>query len=168
MEKAGWLERLSHGVSRLALACFLVIVVITGIEVVSRYVFDAPTIWVHEISVVLAAMAFMLGGPVIHQSRSHIVISALYERFSPLTKRRVNVLVSFLSLIFLVVLAYAAGKQAYLSLGLDEGAGLERSGTALDWPTPVISKVLFALVAALMVVQTLVHLRQDLRRLIDR
>jgi TRAP-type C4-dicarboxylate transport system permease small subunit len=153
---------LTHLAGRLASLSFIAIIAVTAYEVTMRYVFDAPTIWAHEISVLLAAAAFLIGGPFVHQERGHIVISALYDRLSMRVKRWANVLVSICALVFLCLLTYASAQQAYQAVDIGE-----RSGTALDWPTPTILKCLFALAAAAMALQTLVHLRADLKRLID-
>jgi TRAP-type C4-dicarboxylate transport system permease small subunit len=158
----GLFHRLTAATGRLASLFFLVIIVITAFEVTARYVFDAPTVWVHEVSVLLAAAAFLLGGPFVHQERGHIVITALYDRLPMRARHWANVFVSLLSLAFLCFLAYAAGMQAYEAIQINE-----RSGTALNWPTPTWLKALFALAALFMALQTLLHLRADVKRLRD-
>ncbi len=129
-------------------------------EVVSRYFFNAPTIWSHELSVMLCAAAFLMGGPYVHQHRSHIVISVAAERFSPSWRSRANVLVSLLTLIFFVVLSIATFQQA-----TDSMSYMEQSGTALNWPIPVFVKTLFAIVCAIMTLQSLLQLVADFKTL---
>lgn len=131
-----------------------------GYEVVVRYFFNAPTIWSHELSVMLCAMAFLLGGPYVHQHRNHIVISVAAERFSPHWRHRANVLVSLLTSVFFMVLSYATVQQAAESVRY-----MEQSGTALNLPIPVAIKSLFAIVAAFMTLQSLLQLIGDLKRL---
>ena len=145
-----------------AVACyfFLIVVAMIAYEVVSRYFFNAPTIWSHELSVMLCAAAFLLGGPYVHQHRSHIIISVAAERFSPLWRSRAQVLVSLLTLVFFIVLSIATFQQAADSIGF-----MEQSGTALNWPIPVYIKTLFASVAAFMALQTLFHVIADFKRL---
>ena len=41
---------------------FLLAVLFTTYEVVMRYVFNAPTVWVHEITIALSATAFIISG----------------------------------------------------------------------------------------------------------
>ena len=145
-----------------AIACgfFLIVVAMIAYEVVSRYFFNSPTIWSHELSVMLCASAFLLGGPYVHQHRSHIVISIAAERFSPLWRSRANVLVSLLTFAFFIVLTYATVQQAADSISL-----MEQSGTALNLPIPVFIKTLFAMVAALMALQSLLQLLTDFKTL---
>lgn len=137
---------------------FVVIVAISAYEVVMRYVFQAPTIWVHEISVALAAMAFAIGGPYVHGTRQHIAITFFLDRLGDGTRRWLHVLHSALTLVFLAFLTQAAGNQALSSL-----ADGETSGTALNWPIPAALKTVFALCCALLLIQTLVHLVLDIR-----
>lgn len=141
-----------------ASACFVVIVAIAAMEVVLRYGFDSPTIWVHELSVALAACAFLLGGPVVHQRRGHIAITFFLDRMPPAARRLVACLNSLLTLVFLTLLCWAAGAQALQSLD-----SMETSGTATNWPTPVVLKGLLALCALWMLLQTLVQCWRDAR-----
>ena len=139
---------------------FLVIVATTAYEVAMRYVFNAPTIWVHEVAIALAATCFVIGGPVVHQRQQHISISVIYERLGPAAQRWARALSSLLTLVFYLFLSYAATQQAWVALK----AG-ETTGTALNWPIPAFLKTLFALAAVVLVLQTLGHLVQDIRRL---
>jgi TRAP-type mannitol/chloroaromatic compound transport system permease small subunit len=139
---------------------FLVVVAITAYEVVMRYVFEAPTIWVHEITVLLAAAAFVIGGPLVHASRGHIAISYFFERMPARWQRFVRLFNTFATLVCLVILSYAAIDQAAVSL-----RDMETSGTALNLPSPPFLKTLFAVACVTLALQTLVHLVQDIAAL---
>jgi len=142
---------------------FLIVVAITAYEVVMRYFFNAPTIWVHELAVALAATCFVVGGPVVHQRQQHITISVIYDRMGPAAQRWSRAVSSVLALIFCVLLTYAAWQQARLAL-----LSGETSGTALNWPIPAYLKTLFLIAAAVLTVQSAVHLVRDVRRLRGR
>lgn len=135
---------------------YLVVVGITAYEVTMRYLFNAPTLWVHELSVALAATCFVIGGPLVHQDRSHITISFVYDRMSPVARRWARALSSLLTLVFCSFLAFATIVQAGLALKV-----METTGTALNWPIPVYLKTLFAVCAVVMTLQTLLHLARD-------
>jgi TRAP-type C4-dicarboxylate transport system permease small subunit len=154
------LQPLVSAIGAIACSFFLIVVAMIAYEVVSRYFFDSPTIWSHELSVMLCAAAFLLGGPYVHQHRSHIIISIAAERFSPHWRSRANVLVSLLTFAFFILLTYATVGQA-----IDSISFMEQSGTALNWPIPVIVKTLFAFVAAFMTLQSLLQLSGDFKRL---
>jgi TRAP-type mannitol/chloroaromatic compound transport system permease small subunit len=142
---------------------FLIVVAITAYEVVMRYFFNAPTIWVHELAVALAATCFVVGGPVVHQRQQHITISVIYDRMGPAAQRWSRAVSSVLALIFCVLLTYAAWQQARLAL-----LSGETSGTALNWPIPAYLKTLLLIAAAVLTAQSAVHLIQDVRRLRGR
>ena len=154
------LQPIVKAIGALACTLFLIVVAMIAYEVASRYLFNAPTIWSHELSVMLCATAFLLGGPYVHQHRSHIIISVAAERFSPLWRSRANVLVSLLTLVFFIVLTIATYQQAAESITF-----MEQSGTALNWPIPVIVKTVFAVVAAFMALQSLLQLIGDFKHL---
>jgi TRAP-type C4-dicarboxylate transport system permease small subunit len=152
--------RFTRRIGGAASLLFVVIVVISALEVGLRYGFQSPTIWVHELSVALAAAAFTIGGPIVHGERRHIAITYLLDRIGARARRRIAAVNSLLTLVFLGLLSWASGAQALQALD-----ALETSGTALNWPTPVVLKCLLALCAAWMLLQTLAHLASDLRGL---
>ena len=154
------LDRFTGWVGHVTSFAYLIIVAITTFEVVMRYFFRSPTIWVHEFSVMLAAIAFVVGGPLVHQRRRHITISFFYERMAPDLRRWVDLFSSTLILVFLGLLAYATIEQAALSV-----ATRETSGTALNLPIPAVLKVLFAGCVVLMAVQSVLHVVADVRHL---
>ena len=156
-------DRLTRRIGGTVSWLYLLVALITAYEVAMRYVFNAPTLWVHELSVALAAACFAIGGPFVHQQRGHIAISFIYDRMSPARKRWARLAGSLLALFFCGFLAWAAGVQSHLALKV-----MERTGTALNWPIPVFLKTLFAICAALMALQSLQHIVRDLRAIRTR
>ena len=57
---------------------YLICAAVTGYEVISRYVFDAPTQWVFEVVMVLAATAWMLSAAYVTLHKRHIGITVFY------------------------------------------------------------------------------------------
>lgn len=157
------MARLTRTVGEGASWLYLVVVGITAYEVTMRYLFNAPTLWVHELSVALAATCFVIGGPLVHQERKHITISFVYDHMSPVVRRWARALSSLLTLVFCAFLTIATIVQSGLALKV-----MEKTGTALNWPIPVYLKTLFAVCAVVMTLQTLLHLARDLAALRDR
>lgn len=160
MPTKGPLDRVAEAAGRAGSLLFVVIVVITAYEVIMRYAFGAPTVWVHEITVLLAASAFVLGGPAAHAGRAHIAITVLLERFPERWRLSIRIFNSLLAIAFLALLTYAAADQAGTSI-----RDMETSGTALNLPSPVILKSLFALASLALVLQTVGHVLADIERL---
>ena len=71
-----------------------------------------------------------------------------------------RLLCSLLALAFLLFLTYATVVQAWHAVQYGE-----TTGTALNWPIPAYLKALFAICAAIMSVQTVIHVVEDFRRI---
>jgi TRAP-type C4-dicarboxylate transport system permease small subunit len=118
-----------------------------------RYVFNSPTIWVHDVVIVLSAVCFVFGGPLASQQRKHIRMASYFDRASPRVREILDRLCHLLSAIFLAMFLYGALRVALPSLEL-----METSGRAWDVPIPAFLKTMLAVGAALMLAQTLSHL----------
>ncbi len=160
MTERNVVTRAVHAVGNLASFLFLCIVVISAFEVLMRYAISQPTVWVHELSIAFAATCFVIGGPYVHAERRHITISYAYDKMPQRLQAWARLLCSLLALGFLVFLTYATTLQGWQAL--QHG---ETTGTALNWPIPAYLKTLFAVCAAIMTVQTAVHVVEDLRRI---
>jgi TRAP-type C4-dicarboxylate transport system permease small subunit len=128
-----------------------------------RYVVGQPTVWVHEVSIALAASCFVIGGPYVHGSRRHITISYMYDKMPPTIQAWARLLSSLLTLIFLSCLAYATAVHGWQALQYGE-----TTGTALNWPIPAYLKSLFAVCATVMSLQTVTHVIEDVARIRNR
>lgn len=152
------IDRLSILVGQKVSHLYILAVAITAYEVLMRYAFRAPTTWVHDATVALSAIAFVLAGPYVQQAGSHIRISSLYERVGAGPRRWIDAVNLAIALLYLVLLGYGATVRAAQSVPI-----LETTGTASDLPTPAILKSVLALGIVLMAVQVLVQLGARLR-----
>jgi TRAP-type mannitol/chloroaromatic compound transport system permease small subunit len=147
------LDRFAVALGNLLSWLFAFSVIITAYEVVMRYVFNSPTIWVHDLTVAVSAVCFIFGGAYATARREHIRITTLHERIPARLCFWVDVGADLAITLFLVALAWAAGGQAWRSILLGE-----TSGHAWDVQVPPFVKTALALGAALMALQTLLHL----------
>lgn len=153
------LDELIDRVGRYLSWLFLIAVAISFYEVVMRYVFNAPTIWVHETTIMLVAVSFAYGGAYAMARDSHIRIGLLYNWVSPRTRRYLDILNALLTLLFLVGIGYAAIEFTEKSLFAPDGRlRLEGTGSAWNPPFPPLVKSVLLLCIALMAVQTVLHL----------
>src|SRR5262245_14150932 len=141
--------RLGHALSVL----FLVAVLLTVYEVVMRYAFNAPTIWVHDMVIVLSAVCFIFGGPLASQQRSHIQMASYFDKAPPKVRAALDQFCHVLGALFLLGFLYGALKIAIPSIEL-----METSGRAWDVPIPAFLKGTLVIGAALMLAQTLSHI----------
>lgn len=144
------LRRLARAIGAGMSWLFLVVMAVTAYEVVLRYGFGRPTIWVHDLTIALCAVCFVFGGAYASGNNTHIRITPIHERLPERWRRRVDRLNDFAALAFLAALTYAATIQAMQSIALGE-----TSGRAWDVPMPMLLKSALALGAAFMTLQAL-------------
>ena len=73
------LDRAVRGIGEATSLVFLAAVALTFYEVILRYFFNAPTTWVHEVSIFLTAAAFIIAGSYTLQRKDHIRISLVFD-----------------------------------------------------------------------------------------
>lgn len=132
--------------------------VISVTEVISRYVFDSPTSWVHESTVFLIAIIFALGGPIALARDKHIRVRIIYDTVSEQTRKKLDLFNSVVTFLFAVSMSYAAFVLFWRSSHNPSGAWqLERSGTSWNPPFPALTKGVILAALAIMTVQTILH-----------
>ena len=146
-------DKVSLYLGRMLSWVFLLAVVLTAWEVVLRYGFNSPTIWVHDLVIAVTATAFIFGGAYALQRNEHIRISSLYDRMPPAWRRACDVLNALSIVIFCAAVGWAAARQAWTAIEV-----VETSGRAWDVPIPMFLKTVLALGIVLMLAQGLVNL----------
>lgn len=158
-EKLTLVDRLSLAISRVAMWLTAVIVGIIAYEVVMRYIFGMPTLWVNEMSLWLGGMIYLLAGVYAMQRRAHIRITALYDQVPRNVQRvfdTVALVVVILSAVGVSVGGYKSASRALMVF--------ERFGTAWDPPIPATMKPLVLVAAALIAVQALSNYIVDFKK----
>jgi TRAP-type C4-dicarboxylate transport system permease small subunit len=135
------------------------IVAIIFYEVVVRYLFLRPTLWVNELSLWVAGGIYLTAGLYALQQRSHIRIFIIYD-LAPLWLRRTC---DILSVICVCVFAFAVIWGGY---GEAKAKLLrwETFGTAFDPPIPATIKPLILLTLLLLAIQSVSNLIHDWNR----
>ncbi len=152
----GPVDRLAYTLSRAAMWGPAFIVVIIFYEVVMRYIFFQPTLWVNELSLWAGGFIFVTSGLYAMQQRSHIRIFVLYD-MAPAWARR---LFDILSVLCVAIFAFAV-----IWGGFGEAAAKfmrwEAFGTAWDPPIPATNKPLVLLTVFVLTLQALSNLIRD-------
>ena len=152
-------DRLSRALGDRLAWLFLISATLTCVEVTMDAAFDAPTIWVHDTTIMMSATCFLFGGAYALQRRDHIRITFLYDAL-PTSLQRVCDLIGLLcGLVYLTGLGWFAGAQAFDSI-----MRVERSGRAWDFPMPMVIRTAFFLGTALLALQTASLLLQLIRK----
>ena len=149
-------DRVVSFICRCCMLFLVVVVVITTYEVMLRYVFRSPTLWVNEMTLWLGSSMFLVSGIYAMQRRSHIRITAVYD----IVPRKVQQ--GFDVLAVLVVVAYAALFIIPSSPSVWETVmRWERLGTYWNPPVPATVKPLCIIVTFLIAVQAISNLFVD-------
>lgn len=75
-------------------------------EVISRYFFNAPTIWVYDMSTFMFGYIVLLTGAYVQERKGHIRIDLIYLRLSKRKQAWLDVLGMLMGLLFLGAVAF--------------------------------------------------------------
>lgn len=89
-------------------------------EVIARYIFDMPTIWVHESSFLLFGMQYMMIGAYGLLHGSHVRVDVLYTKLPPRRKAAFDVVTSVFFFIFVFALMATSWRFGVESIAMDE------------------------------------------------
>ncbi|MEM8749182.1 MAG: TRAP transporter small permease [Pseudomonadota bacterium] len=148
----GFLDRFTVRLGHLCAWGFIIIVMLMTYEVVARYAFNAPTIWAHEITGVIAAIAFIFGGAYCMADGSHMRITSFVDDNRPALARFSKYLSLATGSIYLAGLAFSAWRMSVDSLfrfSLNGSWDPERSGSTWNTPAPSFIKLALCLGAVL-------------------
>ena len=106
------IDRLNDWVGRLAALLILPSLLITMIEVVARYAFNSPTVWVNESVQILFGFYFLLGGGYTLLHGGHVRVDLLLLGLKPRARRRADVIGLVVTIFYLAVLLWFTGDQA--------------------------------------------------------
>jgi len=97
--------------------CFVLIIVVVN-EVVRRYVFNSPTMWGYETSMMIGGTIYIMGWSYVHRYNKHIRVDILYARASPRIKALIdvtgNLLLFFPLIIVLIHTSFSWALRAWL------------------------------------------------------
>ncbi|MGQ7846727.1 TRAP transporter large permease subunit [Granulosicoccus sp. 3-233] len=134
---------------------FAIATVFSLYEIVVRYFFNSPTIWVHETVIALIATCYLYGGMQCLAADKHIRIGLIYFNTSGGTRRLLDIVNGLLALFFAMAIAYAAYTMVEKSWWTPQGEfRLERSGSAWNPITPAIIKMMLLVTSIVLAIQS--------------
>jgi len=97
------------------------LVMAVSVEVIARYVFNAPTIWSFDVTYMLYGTIFMLGSAFALHKGAHIRTDFFYEKWSVKTKGWVDS-VSYVGLFFPALLLFlgVSASEAWYAFSIQE------------------------------------------------
>ena len=95
-------------------------VVFYAFEVIARYIFNKPTIWVHESSFLLFGMQYLLAGAYAYLHGSHVAVDIIYNKFPKRGQYGLDIFTSVFSFVFFIVLMGTSYGFMMDSIGMRE------------------------------------------------
>ena len=159
------LDRLIEASGKALAWAIFVAFAISVFEVISRYVFNAPTYWAHESTTFLIAAVFLVGGPVALAGNKHIRVRLIYDMVGPKGRKALDIFNCLVAMLFFAGLGYAGAIMSWKATHTPTGEiHLEGTGTSWNPPTPALLKIIILFCVIVMFVQSALHLIQVLRR----
>lgn len=159
---------MKRAVTGLGLPFSMIYVLAMGIliyEIIMRYVFHAPTLWVHETTTFLSAVGFIFGGLYCVSLDRHIRIVMVYDAVGPKVRRWLDLFINGACALSAAAFAYAAWKMTEKSIFTPSGSfRLETSGTAWNAPYPALLKLFLFVVLIFISLQFSLLFISKLRR----
>ena len=158
-ERTGFIDLITWGFSRVAMWAPAFVVAIMFYEVVMRYLFVMPTLWVNEMSLWVAGGIYLTAGLYSLQQRSHIRIFIIYDIVPRWLQRVFDLLSVFCLLVFVFAVIWGGFGEAWAKL-----MRWETFGTAFDPPIPATIKPLILITLFFLALQAVSNLIYDWNR----
>ncbi|MCB1451224.1 MAG: TRAP transporter small permease subunit [Nitratireductor sp.] len=158
-ERTGIIDLITWGFSRVAMWAPAFVVAIMFYEVVMRYLFIRPTLWVNEMSLWVAGGIYLTAGLYSLQQRSHIRIFIIYDIVPRWLQRVFDLLSVFCLLVFVFAVIWGGFGEAWAKL-----MRWETFGTAFDPPIPATIKPLILITLFFLALQAVSNLIYDWNR----
>jgi TRAP-type mannitol/chloroaromatic compound transport system permease small subunit len=108
-----FVEKLNKMVGRASSNLIFVFMFLMVYEVIARYFFESPTIWVHELCGYLFAAYIALTGGWVLLKKGHVAVDIIYQYFPERLKYTADIIVSIVALFMFTVLFWQGYKFAW-------------------------------------------------------
>jgi TRAP-type mannitol/chloroaromatic compound transport system permease small subunit len=139
------------------IASFLIyaVMIIIVYELISRWLFNQPTEWVHEASTMLYGVFFILGGGYTLIKGEHVRMDVFYSRFTREGKAIADIATFFLFICYIAIIIWFGGKTAWHSFMIKEH-------TQTVWGPPIYpSKIILVIGAVLILIAGITKFIRD-------
>jgi len=133
----------------------LAITLLLTLEVVARYVFNAPTLWATESTSIAYGVMVLIAGAYVLLTGGHVNMDALYNRLSPRRRAALDIFTSVFFFIFCAILLRNEIPLAIKAVVLQEHS--QSAWGAPWWPT----RIAIPIGAFLILLQGLAKLIRD-------
>jgi len=152
-----YIDMINDWVGRVLSIIIIIIMFFAAYEVVMRYFFSRPTIWVWEINSQLLCVSGAFAGGYALLTDTHVSVDILSSRLSPRLRSLVNLITSPLFFIFVGALIWFGTQEAWRSIAV-------REKEISTFASPLyITKTLIPIGAVLMFLQGIAKYVRELR-----
>lgn len=148
-------ERAITAIAMNASYLYIIATIATTYEVFARYVFNAPTDWAFEATIMLCSACYLVAGGYVTQRKRHIAITSLYDGASPARKRTLDIVATLFGMLAMGMMILSSWRQALMALEI-----WERTGSSWNPPLPALLKPLIVVGATLIFVQLFIQLKR--------
>lgn len=143
---------------------YVLAVLISFYEVIMRYFFNSPTVWVHETTIAIVGMSMAYGGIYCNSNESHIRVTLVRDLFPDKIKKLIDIFIDTLVMVFAVGGGYAMYYMTTRAVLTPAGDFyMQRSGSAWNSVWPTVTKIFILVVFLLLILQSFLHLIRKIR-----
>ena len=152
-------EAVSLFISRIAMWLSATIVAVMMFEVISRYVFEAPTLWANESSLWMAGFVYLFAGLYAMRERGHIRVTVVYNSLPRKAQLVLDAIGTLVVVLFAAALVVGGWDIAWKAL-----IRWETLSTAWQPPIPATIKPAILVCTVLIAVQAVSNFFADFHK----
>jgi len=160
------IDRISIRTGEWTALLILPALVITVYEVILRYVFNWPTLWVFPLTTAMTATTYVMAGSYVLQRGDFIRVTFLYDKIPPRPRLFVRIISDVMNVFWGVVIVCGSAMEAHDSVFRFVGGVWrpETTGDAWDVPIPSIMRAVIFIAFSLFLTQSVVELVRSVRK----
>lgn len=110
------MDTISEWTGKVLSVVIVIIILVMLFEIASRYLFNAPTIWAHEVSQHMFGAYSIVAGAYALLHFQHVRVDVIYTRFSPRLRALCDSITSPLFFLFVIPLLLYSWDKAWFSV----------------------------------------------------
>lgn len=111
-----FIDALSEWTGKAVSFFIILLALLVGFEVIARYVFQSPTIWASELSIMIFGTSIIIGGAFTLLENGHVNMDIIHTRLPIRIRALVDIITSILAFAFAIVLLWKGGASAMKSI----------------------------------------------------
>jgi len=139
------IDSISEGAGKVGMVGVIALILVLGVKVIARYIFNTPTIWAYEMASMLGVFVAYIGWSYALRHHGHVRVDVFYARWSRRRQAVVDVTLTLIMFFPIVlVLTYFSTNRFLFALSLGERL-IESNWYPPAWPIRAVMIVGFFL-----------------------